>query len=66
MSMFRRESSCATRAERRLGRLLSAESSMVLMFEHARLSLVTPLGADVEPLLFAVVLPLGEMHVDRG
>ena len=40
MSMFNRDSSCAMRAERRSGRLLSDESSMVLMFQHAMFSRV--------------------------
>ena len=44
MSMFRWESSCATKAERRWGRLLSAVSSMVLMFQHASLIPVAPVS----------------------
>ena len=39
MPMFSRDNSCVMRAERRSGRLLSAKSTMVLMFQHATIKL---------------------------
>ena len=55
MSTFNRASSCATKAERRSGQLLSAVSNMVLMFQHAMLSPMTPLQVGVDLFSFDVV-----------
>ena len=73
MSMFSRDSSCAMRAEQRSGRLLSDESSMVLMFQHAMFSRVVDalssrvvIVKGVRSFFFTEFRPSEKMPVDCG
>jgi len=66
MSTFSIDSSYATRAEWRSGVLLSALSSIVLMFQHASFSACASLKVDVYLPFLVLVRPLQKMPVDRG
>ncbi len=60
-------SSCAIKADRRSGRVLSAESIMVLMFQHASLSTFPPFKArGIRQRFIDLFRPHKKMPVDRG
>ena len=66
MSTFKQDSSRAIRAEWCPGRLLWPTSSMVLMFQHATLSIFALFEVSAYIPSFNVLGPLEKMLVDRG
>ena len=60
------DSSCAIRAERRLGRLPWAAQSMVLTFQHATFSIFALLEMGAYFPYFNILGPLEKIPVDRG
>ncbi len=67
MSTFSLASSCAIKADRRSGRVLSAESIMVLIFQHASLSPFPSFKASgIRHLFIDLFQPHKKLPVDRG